>query len=376
MKIVVAIDSFKGSLRTTEANRTVYQSLHTVLPEAEILTFPIADGGEGMLEVIREVIEGEIVMCEAHDALMRLRKTEYLQSSDGKVAFIELAAINGLPLLTDMERNPLQTTTYGTGELIGDALCRGCRQFIIGLGGSSTNDAGLGMLQALGYRFYNKQGEEIIEAISGKFLSDIHYIDGSKAMPELKEARFLVACDVQNPFCGLNGAAHVFAPQKGADNEMVVILDKGLQNIARIIYETTGTDVNRIPGAGAAGGVGGSMSVFLKGTLKPGIELLLDLQEFDRKIKGASLIITGEGKSDKQTLMGKVPFGILKRAQKAEIPTLLIAGQVEDTDTLINAGFHKIICINPPHFPLSEAIKPEVATTHLRDAIIREMPPL
>lgn len=260
-KIVIAIDSFKGCLTSAEAGEAAAQGVHAACPECRTIVLPVADGGEGMLDVLLAASNGKRITVRAHDPLMQPCDASYGISGDGNTVFIEMAAISGLPLVPADKRNPMKTTTFGTGELIRDALERGCLRFVIGLGGSATNDAGLGMLQALGFRFFDKEGHEVGSmkkgiALCGALLSAISSIDSSSAHPALKKACFTAACDVRNPFFGPNGAAHVFAPQKGADADMVKELDVAMQNLSDVIFHTTGKDVSLHPGAGAAGGMG------------------------------------------------------------------------------------------------------------------------
>lgn len=368
--VVIAMDSFKGCLSSEDAGKAVSEGIRSIFPECKTLCLPIADGGEGMLKVLTTATNGQYIHLSAHDPLMQLRDTCYGISEDGETAFIEMASISGLPLVPPEKRNPMLTTTYGTGELICDAFERGCRNFIIGIGGSATNDAGLGMLQALGYRFMDQEEKEV-ETGSGEILVKVTSINTDLVHPDLKRANFTVACDVQNPFYGINGAAHVFASQKGANREMIDALDKGMRSLANVIFQTTGKDISSYPGSGAAGGMGGSLLAFLNAKLKPGIQLMLDILNFSEKIKGTDLIITGEGKADKQTLMGKVPFGILTEAKKQNIPVILLAGSVEDTDKLYRAGFQNIFSINPPSISLQQAMLPEVAYTNIRQTIAR-----
>ena len=367
-KVVIAIDSFKGCLPSAEAGKAAAEGIRSVYPECEVICLPIADGGEGMLDVLIMATNGQEVPISAHDPLMRWRNTYYGISENGETAFIEMASISGLPLVPPEKRNPMQTTSYGTGELIRDALERGCRNFIIGIGGSATNDAGLGMLQALGFRFLNKEGK-ILETGNGKILMEVVSIDTSFVHPDLRTSHFTVACDVQNPFCGPEGAAYIFAPQKGADRKMVEALDAGMKNFAEVIFHKTGKDISNHPGAGAAGGMGGSLLAFLNAKLKPGIQLMLETLDFSNKIKGADLIITGEGKADKQTLMGKVPSGILAEARKQDIPVILLAGNIEDSDELQQAGFEGVFSVNPPFISLEEAMRPEVARKNIQQTV-------
>lgn len=383
-KVVIAIDTFKGCLSSIEAEKAATEGILSVFPECDIISLPVADGGEGMLDVLIAATQGKSITAYAHDPLMERRETRYGISGDGQTAFIEMANISGLPLVAVEQRNPMLTTSYGTGELIFDALERGCRNFIIGLGGSATNDAGSGMLQALGFRFLNKEGNElgnitkdnpthptgkVINGMCGQLISEVVSIDFSSIHPALKESHFTAACDVKNPFYGLNGAAYIFAPQKGADEKMVQELDKGLEHIANIIRKETGRDISVYPGAGAAGGMGGGMLAFLRAELKPGIELLLNALNFKEQIKGANLIITGEGKSDRQTLMGKVPFGILREAQKQHIPVILLAGSVEDCGLLSHAGFQGIFSITPSPLSLEQAMEPSFARMNIKRTV-------
>lgn len=370
-KVILAIDSFKGCLSSKEAETAAAQGIRHVFPTCETICLPVADGGEGMQRVLTEALNGQEIRLSAHGPLMQMRQTAYGLSGDGTTAFIEMAAISGLPLVPLRQRNPSLTTTYGTGELIKDALNRGCRRFVIGLGGSATNDAGLGMLQALGFRFRDRYGNELGKAqpMCGQLLSEIAVIESSTALPALREARFTAACDVCNPFFGPEGAACVFAPQKGADPEMVAALDKGLQHLAQVIRQTTGRDIATLPGAGAAGGMGGTLSALLNAELKPGIDLLLDLTDFDKLIEGADLIITGEGKSDRQTVMGKVPSGILKRARRQGIPVILVSGSIEDADILNQAGFRAAFSITPAPMSLEEAMRPSTACQNIMQTV-------
>lgn len=351
-----------------EAGKAAAEGIRSVYPECEVICLPIADGGEGMLDVLIMATNGQEIPISAHDPLMKWHNTYYGISENGKTAFIEMASISGLPLVPPEKRNPMLTTTYGTGEIIRDALERGCRNFTIGIGGSATNDAGLGMLQALGFHFSDKKGKEIGTG-RGEALIKVAHIDSTCVHPALNSCRFTVACDVQNPLYGPEGAAYVFAPQKGADREMVEALDAGLQNFAEVIRHTTGKDISNHPGAGAAGGMGGSLLAFLNAELKPGIQLMLEALEFNHKIKNADLIITGEGKADRQTLMGKVPSGILAEARKQDIPVILLAGNIEDSDELQRAGFEEVFSVNPPFISLEEAMRPEVARKNIQQTV-------
>ena len=370
-KIVLAIDSFKGCLSSKEIEQCIAEEIHRILPSCQTVCIPIADGGEGMLDTLIEATQGTFVSTQAHDPLMRIRPARYGILGDQRTAIIEMAEINGLTTLSPIERNPMKTSTYGTGELIKDALEKGFRRFIIGIGGSATNDAGMGMIQALGAHLYDKQGNELGQG--GKIMEQIAHIDLNHLHPALKEATFIVACDVQNPFCGPQGAAYVFARQKGASEEQIRQLDEGMRHLALLIERDFSYNINKVKGSGAAGGLGGAFATFLQAHLQSGIGLLLDAVDFDRKITNADWIITGEGKADRQTAEGKVPAGVLKRAKKANIPVMLISGKVEDKACLKQMGFARIVQISPDTLPLEEAMRPEVTRENIRRAIGREL---
>lgn len=367
-KIVIAFDSFKGSLTSTQAAEAAAKGIREALPQCQVVCLPVSDGGEGILDALLQAIGGQYISCPAHDPLMHPLTVPYGISADKQTAIIEMAAASGLTLVSPQERNPLHTTTYGTGEQIRHALSQGCRHVLLGLGGSATNDAGLGMLQALGYVFKDKNGQEI-GPMQGEWLEKIASIDTSNVPQEVREAQFTAACDVNNPFLGLSGAAHVFAPQKGAGPADVAKLEKGMSHIAELIRQSTGTDISAMPGAGAAGGMGGALAAFLHASLKPGIQLLLNTLHFAEMIQDASLIITGEGKADRQTLMGKVPAGILHEALQQEIPVWLLAGAVDDKPMLLEAGFQDVYCINPPGTPEVQAMNPDFAQHQIKETV-------
>jgi glycerate kinase len=294
---------------------------------------------------------------------------------DGRTAIIEMASASGLTLIPLEQRNPEVTSTYGVGELIRDALRRGCDRFFVGIGGSATNDAGIGMLRALGYRFLDEDGREL--AHGGRSLSFVRKIDTTDVPPELSRAGFTVACDVTNPFSGPEGAACVFARQKGADDAMIRRLDEGLRHFARCLIDNGLPDIDSVPGAGAAGGLGGSFLAFLRAVLKPGIHMVLDALRFDDLIRGADIIITGEGKLDRQTLMGKTPVGVLEAGQRQGIPVIAIGGMVEDIELLNEAGFLAVFSIQPGPVALSEAMEPNFALRNIErivEQVIRLLP--
>lgn len=366
MKIIIAIDSFKGSLSSTEAGQAVSESIQELLPECQIERIPIADGGEGMLSAMLNTRRGTLHSVRVHNPCMVLIDASYGIAEDGKTAFIEMATASGLPLISEQQRNPLKTTTYGTGELIKNALEKGCTQFILGIGGSATNDAGTGMLQALGFQFLDKDNRPLGKG--GETLSQIAFIDSSHIHPQLKNAHFIVACDVRNPFYGPNGAAYIYARQKGADDAMIATLDKGMRSFAKVIRQETGKDIHDIPGSGAAGGMGGGLLAFLDAELRPGADLLLEACGFEERIKDADLIITGEGRMDRQSLMGKIPGKILQIGLAHGIPVVAIAGSIEDKTLLKEAGFHEVCSSKPEDMTLEEAMKQEVAIRNIRIA--------
>ncbi|MDO4757404.1 MAG: glycerate kinase [Parabacteroides sp.] len=366
-KIVIAIDSFKGCLTSTEVIQAAMEGVRQTDPSCEVVPIPISDGGEGLLSSLSPIYDIKKRILSVHGPWMEAIRGEYGISSDGKTAFIEMANVSGLPLVPKENRNPMLTTTYGTGELIHDALEQGCREFIVGIGGSATNDAGLGMLQALGFRFLDKEGNEL--GVGGEILGKVVHIDKSNIHPALADAHFTIACDVQNPFCGPEGAAYVFAPQKGATPEMVKILDEGMVSLSQTILSETGIDISNYPGAGAAGGLGGGFIAFLNAELKLGIQLILEALHFEEQIQGADFILTGEGKMDRQTLMGKVPFGILQAARKHRIPVIAIAGSIEDVELLNQAGFQGVFSITPQPISLEKAMEPTLAKKHIRQSV-------
>ncbi len=348
MKVVVAIDSFKGSLSSYELGETIERGIKKVYDDAEVTKVPIADGGEGTVEALVEGTGGEFIDIEVMGPLMRPLTARYGIMGNGKTAVMEMAAASGLPLVAPEERDPSKTTTYGTGEMIRDAVGRGCREFLVGIGGSATNDAGLGMMQALGYKFFDKDGNEL--GYGGEVMERVAHIDSSGALSELAECEFLIACDVDNPFHGPRGAAHVYGRQKGADDAMVESLDRGLVVLAETLKRELGKDVAELPGAGAAGGLGGGFVAFLDGRLEPGIDIVLKEVDMVREIEGADFVITGEGRIDFQSVMGKAPTGVSKLCKEHGIPVIAIAGCVaDDADATHDYGIEALFStINYP----------------------------
>ena len=371
MKIVIASDSFKGSMSSLDVATAASAGVIEVYPDSEIVSVNVADGGEGTVEAIVDALGGEIVEVQVSDPLGRKIETSY--GIAGETAILEMAAASGLPLLTVEERNPWATSTLGTGEMIMDAIARGCRKFLVGIGGSATNDAGVGMLQAMGFRFYDANGELITQGCGG-VLGSIARIDDSLVSAAVKESQFTVACDVDTPFCGPEGAAPVFAPQKGADAEMVKRLDEGMASFAKVITEKYAINIVPVAGAGAAGGMGGAFRAFLGATLKKGIDMVLDAIDFDTTIQGANLVITGEGKVDFQTAKGKTAAGVLNRAKQQHIPVVAIGGCVEMCDSLVQMGFAGIYPILEEKVPLEIAMQRDFAMNNVRKTVAKIVP--
>lgn len=310
IKIVIAPDKFKGSLTGIEFCNAVEQGIRKHSNDVEIVKLPLADGGDGTVEALRFYTGGDYISLEVSDPLDRKIKANYLFSPETQIAFIEMAEASGIRLLESKELNPLQTSTYGTGELIKNAIERGAKHIIIGIGGSSTNDAGMGMARALGYRFLDQEGNELEGR--GRDLEKLHSIDSFNRLEALADVRFEVACDVDNPLFGPHGAAKVYSPQKGASPEVVQQLDSGLQNFNSVVNKQFGFDLQSIPGTGAAGGLGAGCILFLNAELQSGIKLIKDIANFENNIANAHWIITGEGKFDEQTFSGKVIKGVLE----------------------------------------------------------------
>ena len=324
MYILVAPDKFRGSLEASEVCQSVSEGIRLAYPEAEIATIPLADGGEGTTRILTEQSKGKFVTAIVHDPLGRYIEAEYGLSGDGNTAFIEMAAASGLNLLKPWEQNPLLTNTIGTGELILHAVEAGVKEIILGIGGSATTDAGMGMACALGYEFFNENQEAILPG--GEYLSRVKSIHSEKVNPKLKSIRFVVACDVTNPLYGETGAAFVYGPQKGATKAMVSHLDLGLKNIAKVAAQTFGYDICEKPGTGAAGGLGAGTIWFLNAELREGVSIVMEQANIENHIKKADLVITGEGKVDTQTLSGKVVKGLADLCQKNHVPLAVVCG--------------------------------------------------
>ena len=366
-KILLALDSFKGCLVSLEVATAVEEGIKAVYPTCEVVKTPIADGGEGTVQALVWATKGDMLTVEVNDPLMQPVCACYGILGDGRTAAIEMAAASGLPLVPPLRRNPMLTTTYGTGELIADALHRGCTHFILGIGGSATNDAGTGMLQALGYRFLDANGK--ILGTGGQILEQIADIDSSSRNPLLDKAQFSVACDVDNPFSGKRGAAYIYAPQKGAGPKMVETLDRGLKHFANVVKMQIGKEIDTFPGAGAAGGLGGGLLAFLGAHLQPGIQVVLDTLRFDELLEGADLVITGEGCMDEQTVMGKAPKGVADAAARKGIPVIAITGNIANATTINRIGICGVFSIVQFPMTLDDAMKPETAKHNIRQTV-------
>ncbi len=357
MKIIIAPDSFKGSLSSIEVADAVEKGIKAIDSSIEIVKIPMADGGEGTVESLINYSGGEIVHLNVSNPLGDKITAYYGLLGDGKTAIMEMARASGLPLIPEEKRNPLKTTTFGTGELIRDALDKGCKKIIIGIGGSATVDCGSGMAQALGVKFYDKNSREITEKMTGGLLTDVERIDLSDLDKRIADCEVIVACDVYNPLLGEQGAARVYAPQKGATPEQVVVLEKNLNKFSSLIKKDVGKDIVNESGSGAAGGLGAGLMAFLNARLGSGIKLILDTVRFEDSAKDADLIITGEGRIDVQTAYGKVIAGIAKIAKKHSVPVVAICGTIEgNLDELYKIGVTSIFSITDKPMPLNEAI--------------------
>lgn len=326
MKIVIAPDSYKESLSAQQVAMQIEQGFSEIFPEAEYVRLPVADGGEGTVEAMVAATKGKMVRLNVTGPLGKEVEAFYGLSGDDSCAYIEMAAASGLELVPVAQRNPLITTSYGTGELIRSALDKGVEHFIIGIGGSATNDGGAGMVQALGAKLLDEEGRQI--GFGGEKLADLSKIELGELDPRLKNCRFEVACDVTNPLLGEQGASAVFGPQKGATPELVNQLDRALAHYAEIIRRDLDIDVLTIPGGGAAGGMGAALHAFCQAELRRGIEIVTEALGLDELVKDATLVITGEGRIDSQTIHGKVPIGVAKVAKRYNKPVIGIAGSL------------------------------------------------
>ena len=334
MKIVVSIDSFKGSLSSLQAGNAVKDAILRLDKDCDVLVKPLADGGEGTVDALAEGCDSEIVELTVSGPLLNPVTAKYCILKESNTAVIEMASAAGITLISAEERNPLETTTYGVGELIADAIKRGCRRFLIGIGGSATNDGGAGMLTALGYELSDKEGKPI--ALGAKGLEDLHRINSENAVTQLKECTFHIACDVTNPLCGDNGCSAVYGPQKGATPAMIKDMDRWLENYSEIAQRVSSNADKDMPGAGAAGGLGFAFLAFTNATLKSGIDIVLEETNMEAAIQDADIVVTGEGRLDSQTVMGKAPIGVAKLAKKHGKKVIAFSGCVTDDADICN----------------------------------------
>ena len=334
MKVVVAIDSLKGSLSSMEAGLAIKEGVLAAQPDAEVIVKPLADGGEGTTDALIEGMNGERIDLTVTGPMHTPVDAYYGYLKDTNTAVMEMASAAGITLVPDKEKNPLLATSYGVGEMIIDAIQRGCRNFIIGIGGSITNDGGIGMLKALGVRFLDEKGEDAGEG--GQALAKVACIDLSGLNPLLKECHIQVACDVNNPLCGESGSTYVYGPQKGVTEDMKKTLDEAMAHFARVTSESLENDYMNTPGAGAAGGLGFAFLAYVGATLTPGIELILDAVGLEDELSGADVVVTGEGRLDFQTAMGKAPVGVAKLAKKYNARVVAFAGSVTKEATACN----------------------------------------
>ncbi|QRG68077.1 glycerate kinase [Brevibacillus choshinensis] len=370
MKIVIAPDSFKGSLTAKQAAEAIGAGVRKALPHSEIVIKPMADGGEGTLQCLVDATCGKLLETTVINPLGRDVRAPFGILGDGVTCVIEMAAASGLYLITAEERNPLLTTTYGFGQLIQAGLDLGCRRFILGIGGSATNDGGAGMLQALGFRLLDQDNQEL--TFGGGELSKLRRIDRSQADPRLANCEFVIACDVTNPFVGPNGASHVFGPQKGATPEMVLQLDDNLRHFADLIHAAEGIAIHDLAGTGAAGGVAGALLAFLNGHLQSGIEIVRETTNLAEALTDADLVFTGEGQVDFQTAQGKTPCGVAQLAKEHGIPVIILAGSIgKGIDALYKEGVTAVLSIanNPMSLEQSMAQAAELLELAAEQAV-------
>ena len=366
MKVVVAIDSLKGSLSSMEAGLAIKEGVLAAQPDAEVIVKPLADGGEGTTDALIEGMNGERIDLTVTGPMHTPVDAYYGYLRETNTAVMEMASAAGITLVPDKEKNPLLATSYGVGEMIIDAIQRGCRNFIIGIGGSITNDGGIGMLKALGVRFLDEKGEDAGEG--GQALAKVACIDLSGLNPLLKECHIQVACDVNNPLCGESGSTYVYGPQKGVTEDMKKTLDEAMAHFARVTSESLENDYMNTPGAGAAGGLGFAFLAYVGATLTPGIELILDAVGLEDELSGADVVVTGEGRLDFQTAMGKAPVGVARLAKKYNARVVAFAGSVTKEATACNKeGIDAFFPILRGVVTLEEAMKNENAKQNLAD---------
>lgn len=364
MKVVISIDSLKGSLTSMEAANAIKNGILKVNEEYEVVIKPLADGGEGTVDALVEGMNGQAIITEVTGPVKEKVKAKYGILKETNTAIMEMAQAAGFALVPTELKNPLYTTTYGVGEMIKEAMAKGCRNFIVGIGGSATNDAGVGMLQALGFEFYDENDNLV--GLGGQVLNKIKRINTSNRIKELDECSFKIACDVNNPLYGENGAAYIYGPQKGATPEIVKLLDEGLINFAEVVKKDLDKDIAQVPGVGAAGGLGFAFLGFLNSKLESGIKIILDEINLDEAVKEADIVITGEGRLDNQTAMGKAPIGVAKVAKKYGAKVIAIAGCTTDDAIKCNEeGIDAYFSIVNSAMTIEEAIKKENAIKNM-----------
>lgn len=364
MNVLIAMDSMKGSLTSLEAGNAIAMGIRASHPDANIFVSPLADGGEGTVEALTIAMHGKIEKQMVTGPLGTQVEAIYGLVAEKKLAIIEMAQAAGITLLTESEKNPLITTTYGVGELILDAIQKGCRHFIVGIGGSATNDGGAGMLQALGYALLDENHKQI--GFGAKGLRDLKEIGQENVPAQLAECDFKIACDVKNPLCGSNGCSAVFGPQKGATPSMVIQMDEWMENYAKLAEETRKLSYANLEGVGAAGGLGFAFMTFMNAELKPGIEIVLEQLLLEEHIKTADIVITGEGRMDAQTIMGKAPIGVARLAKKYDKKVIAFAGSISKDVSVCNAhGIDAIFSITREPVALTEAMEKEYARKNM-----------
>ncbi len=366
MKVVISIDSFKGSLSSLQAGNAAKTGILRAFPEAEVIVRPLADGGEGTVDALIDGLGGERRTVSVTGPLGTFVQASYGLFEKTQTAVIEMSAAAGITLVSENERNPLHTTTYGVGELIKDAISNGCRKFLIGIGGSATNDGGVGMLSALGFAFQDENGNNI--PLGAKGLKDLKKVKTENVLPELSECTFQVACDVTNPLCGENGCSAVYGPQKGADEKMISDMDMWLlrfSELSKTVFEHANPDS---PGAGAAGGMGFAFETFLNGTLARGVELVLKETNLDEYVKNADIVVTGEGRLDSQTAMGKAPAGVAALSKKYGKKVIAFSGcATSDANVVNTCGIDAFFPIARGASSLEEAMNVENARENMAD---------
>ena len=368
MKVVVAIDSLKGSLSSLEAGDAIKEGILKVMPDADVYVRPLADGGEGTAEALTLGMGGKLVNIKVTGPLGEPVDCVYGILEGSQTAIIEMAGAAGITLVPETKRNPLHTTTYGVGEVIKDAISKGCRHFIVGIGGSATNDGGIGMLQALGYGMLDKDGNQV--SLGAKGLQNLKTITDDFTIPELKDCTFRVACDVANPLCGELGCSAVFGPQKGADANMILQMDEWLKHYAKLTSEKYPTSDANYPGTGAAGGMGFAFLAYTNAILESGVKIILEETNLENDIKDADIVITGEGKLDSQTIYGKAPIGVAKLAKKYGKKVLAFAGTIaEDASVCHEHGIDAFYPITPKTQSLQEAMEPSIARENMISAV-------